>query len=170
MTAKHKEVNAMATKRSIQKMKFDKVATKHYGFKFNVRTDADIIAALDAQQNKQSFVKDAIRAYLEKEKEDTDRALYIYRADVTDPFTNGDYQMGEVSLCEYGDEWRGDIGGYLDNLYDGEADIRGEEALGAVRQNFGGLDPAAGTIRVVCHDGKPDIVYWVSGKLADWAA
>ena len=75
MAAKHKEVNAMATaKKNASNARYDMKSTKHYGFKFNVGTDADIIAALDAQQNKQSFVKDAIRAYLAamEEKEGTE--------------------------------------------------------------------------------------------------
>ena len=94
--------------------------------------------------------------------------LYIYQAEVAETLTDGEYQMEEISLCEYSDDWNGDVSGYLDNIYGGEADIRGEE-LGAVRQNFGGLDPVEGSIRVVCYGGKPSIVYWASAKLASWA-
>ena len=47
--------------------RYDAKSTKHYGFKFNVRTDADIIEALDAAPNKQALIKKALRAYIGKE-------------------------------------------------------------------------------------------------------
>lgn len=46
--------------------RYDAKSTKHYGFKFNLKTDADIIAALDAAPNKQALIKEALRAYLER--------------------------------------------------------------------------------------------------------
>lgn len=47
--------------------RYDAKSTRHYGFKFNVNTDADLIAALDAAPNKQALVKQALRAYIGKE-------------------------------------------------------------------------------------------------------
>lgn len=47
--------------------RYDAKSTKHYGFKLNVKTDADLIAALEAAPNKQALVKAAMRAYIEKE-------------------------------------------------------------------------------------------------------
>lgn len=49
--------------------RYDAKSTKHYGFKFNIKTDADIIAALDAAPNKQALIKEALRAYIGKEKD-----------------------------------------------------------------------------------------------------
>lgn len=43
--------------------RYDAKSTRHYGFKFNVKTDADIIAALDAAPNKQALIKEALRAH-----------------------------------------------------------------------------------------------------------
>lgn len=47
--------------------KYDALNTKHYGFKFNKKTDADLIAWLDSIENKQSYLKDLIRANMGKE-------------------------------------------------------------------------------------------------------
>ena len=52
----------MPTKRSISNMRYDRKATKHYGFKFNIVTDADIIKRLDEQPIIQSYIKSLIRA------------------------------------------------------------------------------------------------------------
>lgn len=41
--------------------KWDKENTRQVKFKFNIRTDADIIAHLEAQQNVQGYVKKLIR-------------------------------------------------------------------------------------------------------------
>ena len=43
--------------------KYDAANTKRLPLKLNLKTDADIFAILDAQPNKQGFVKAAIRAY-----------------------------------------------------------------------------------------------------------
>lgn len=50
--------------------RYDAKSTKHYGFKFNLKTDADIIEALDAAPNKQALIKEALRAYIGKERKD----------------------------------------------------------------------------------------------------
>lgn len=96
--------------------------------------------------------------------------IYIYSAAISPCYsTNGEYEMGETDLCEYGDEWNGDVRGYVENLYDFEPEIHDETALSAVRQNFGGLDPLPGSILVVFHDGEPEAVYWASAIRAGWA-
>ena len=42
--------------------RYDKANTKQVKFKFNLKTDADILARLDAQKNVQGYVKALIRA------------------------------------------------------------------------------------------------------------
>ena len=44
--------------------RYDAKMAYKLGLKFNRKTDADIIAALDAAPNKQAFVKEALRQYL----------------------------------------------------------------------------------------------------------
>lgn len=41
---------------------YDKQSTRFIGLKFNNRTDADIIKMLESQANKQSYIKQLIRA------------------------------------------------------------------------------------------------------------
>ncbi len=43
--------------------RYDAKSTKHYGFKLNCGTDADIIEMLDAAENKQALFKAAMRKY-----------------------------------------------------------------------------------------------------------
>lgn len=49
--------------------RYDKENTYRINFKFNNRTDADIVEMLKSVDNRQAFVKAAIRAYI---KRDTD--------------------------------------------------------------------------------------------------
>lgn len=44
--------------------KYDAKATRQYHLKLNLKTDADIIAALDAQPSAQGYIKTLIRADL----------------------------------------------------------------------------------------------------------
>ena len=46
--------------------KYDKTHTKQYKFKFNIKTDADIIARLDEVDNKQRYIKRLIRQDIAK--------------------------------------------------------------------------------------------------------
>ena len=46
--------------------------TKPFYFRFNIRTDADIIAHLDAQPNKLGYIKALIRADIDKFPTSTD--------------------------------------------------------------------------------------------------
>lgn len=52
----------MPTQRSLSQMRYDKQSSKHYGMKLNLKTDADIIAALEKQPSFQSYIKTLIRA------------------------------------------------------------------------------------------------------------
>lgn len=48
------------------KMKYDAKATKQLMLKLNLTTDADILAKLDAVGNKQGYIKELIRADLNR--------------------------------------------------------------------------------------------------------
>ena len=50
--------------------RYDAANTKRYALKLNIKTDADILAALDAETNKQAYIKKALRAYAGNMKED----------------------------------------------------------------------------------------------------
>ena len=58
----------MPTKRALSQMKFDKENTRRYGFKLNIRTDADIIAHLEKQGSMQGYIKQLIRQDIAREK------------------------------------------------------------------------------------------------------
>lgn len=49
--------------------RYDAANTRFFGLKLNIRTDADILAALDAETNKQAYIKKALRAYAEQKEE-----------------------------------------------------------------------------------------------------
>lgn len=51
------------------KNRYDKANTKQVKFKFNLKTDADILAHLDAQENVQGYVKALIRADIARNNE-----------------------------------------------------------------------------------------------------
>lgn len=48
--------------------KYDKANTRDIKFKFNLKTDADILEKLDSVPNKQGYVKDLIRTDIAKSK------------------------------------------------------------------------------------------------------
>lgn len=48
--------------RNLQSEKWDRENTRQVKFKFNLRTDSDILDMLDAQDNIQGYVKSLIRA------------------------------------------------------------------------------------------------------------
>lgn len=52
----------MATKRSISQARYDKESTRQIRLKLNLKTDADVLARLDAQANMQGYIKSLIRA------------------------------------------------------------------------------------------------------------
>lgn len=49
------------TSQSKASQKYDKVNTKQITFKFNLRTDADILEKLDSVPNRQGYIKELIR-------------------------------------------------------------------------------------------------------------
>lgn len=58
----------MPTKQSARQMKFNKESVKVYRLSLNIRTDADIIAKLDSLPSKQGYIKQLIRADMDKQK------------------------------------------------------------------------------------------------------
>lgn len=154
----------------------DKKNARTFSLKFSLNTDADIIAHLNQQENKQSYIKRLIRADIaansRMQESSTNReesaamtSIDIYVAGISETLTDGEYQMGEISTCEYGEEWDGNVQGYVENMMDGdELEMRGEEELGRVQQNFGGLAPIPGSIVVLCREGKPVEIYWASSQ------
>ena len=57
----------MALKESIRKYNKEKAYIRRYGLKYNINTDADIIAWLEKQPSMQGAIKVLIRAQIEKE-------------------------------------------------------------------------------------------------------
>ena len=55
-------------------LKWQKMATKSYSFRFHRENDADIIAYLDAVDNRHQFIRDAGRDAMNKEKKGADKA------------------------------------------------------------------------------------------------
>ena len=55
-------------KRKKYKMEYDKTNTRPFKFKFNIKTDADIITVMDILPNKQKYIKELIRADLKNKK------------------------------------------------------------------------------------------------------
>lgn len=49
-------------------IKYDKANTRQITFKFNLKTDADILERLDAVDNRQGYIKELIRNDMESEK------------------------------------------------------------------------------------------------------
>lgn len=48
--------------------RYDAANTRQIKFKFNIKTDADILARLDAVPNKQGYIKKLIREDLKRNK------------------------------------------------------------------------------------------------------
>ena len=47
---------------------YDKTMTRPFKFKFNIKTDTDIITLMDLLPNKQKYIKELIRADLKSKK------------------------------------------------------------------------------------------------------
>ena len=54
--------------RRAYKAAYDKAMTRPSKFKFNIKTDADIITVMDILPNKQKYIKELIRADLKNKK------------------------------------------------------------------------------------------------------
>lgn len=52
-------------RKSENQKRYDDNNTKRYGFKLNIKSDADIIAKLDSVPNKQDYIRTLIRKDLE---------------------------------------------------------------------------------------------------------
>ena len=57
-------------KRTARQSKWDSANTRKVGFKFMLKSDADILEALDQAENKAEFVRKAIRFYIANHKEE----------------------------------------------------------------------------------------------------
>ena len=59
----------MATEAKIRaNAKYDKANTQQILLKLNKKTDADILEVINAQDNKQGFLKECIREYMKRHK------------------------------------------------------------------------------------------------------
>lgn len=88
--------------------RYDAKSTKHYGFKFNIKTDADIIAALDASPNKQALIKEALRTYIGKETTMYDellKAAIKYDASFEDKKALADWLFQHGNTGWNGEAW-----------------------------------------------------------------
>jgi len=52
----------MGSRRTETKARYDKANTRHFHLKYNLKTDADILAQLDKQSSIQGYIKSLIRA------------------------------------------------------------------------------------------------------------
>lgn len=52
-----------------RKAEYDRINTRQIKLKLNLETDADILAALDATENKQGYIKALIRADIQGKEE-----------------------------------------------------------------------------------------------------
>ena len=57
-------MTSVAKKKS--KARFDKLNTRHFGMKLNIRTDADIISRLNEVGSVQTYIKELIREDIER--------------------------------------------------------------------------------------------------------
>ena len=53
---------------------YNRLNTKHFALKLNLKTDADIIAELEKQENLQGYIKRVIRAEIERNREEQEGA------------------------------------------------------------------------------------------------
>ena len=58
----------MAKRQTINHYKYDAAHTRRFVLKLNNKTDADIIATVEAQESMQGYIKQAIREKIERER------------------------------------------------------------------------------------------------------
>lgn len=81
--------------------------TRHYGITLNTRTDADLIAALDVAPAKQTLIKQALRAYIERSNTMIDMKYYKQAVELMDDeireemHRERDWETDEEFLREY---------------------------------------------------------------------
>jgi hypothetical protein len=76
---------------------------KTYTFRFNKKHDADVIAAIEHQDNKQGYVKQLVRADIERSKNMTN----IKATNITVNGHRFDYQLTDGTLLHVS-EWNGE--------------------------------------------------------------
>ena len=64
----------MGTPRTKAANKYHKEHCRQYCLRFNKGTDADVIARIEAQENKQGYIKELIRRDIAKEDSDVGQA------------------------------------------------------------------------------------------------
>lgn len=58
----------MGSKKTETKARYDATHTRHYHLKYNLNTDADVIAHLDKQESTQGYIKTIIRQDIAKQE------------------------------------------------------------------------------------------------------
>lgn len=61
----------MAVPRSIRDARYNAKSSKRYALKFNVKTDADLIAKLDSVPSVNGYIRQLIREDIERERRGT---------------------------------------------------------------------------------------------------
>lgn len=61
----------MAVPRSIRDARYNAKSSKRYALKFNVKTDADLIAKLDSVSSVNGYIRQLIREDIERERRGT---------------------------------------------------------------------------------------------------
>lgn len=86
----------------------------------------------------------------------------IYYAGLNYNVCDETYEMIDSTECEYGDEWNGDVQGYIENLDIEEAyTLEDESALGNIHQPST-WNPIPGSIYVMMINGEPSEIYWAT--------
>lgn len=86
----------MATRQSISQMKYDKANTRFYGLKFNIKTDADLIARITEKGSIQGYIKQLIRDDIARTR--SEKAEGEKNRSVPDFETESDEQKGKGVL------------------------------------------------------------------------
>ncbi len=60
----------MPTRDTIRQAAYDKANCRRFQLKFNLRTDADVLAQLDRQKSVQGYIRDLIRADIAAQSHD----------------------------------------------------------------------------------------------------
>lgn len=80
----------------------------------------------------------------------------IYYAMISPTTTEGEYQVGEHCVAEYGLGWNGNVYGYLDNMLD-DPEIISSTYDGAIYDIPDGED-----YHYLIYDGKPFQMFWAA--------
>ncbi len=111
---------------TLAQRKYDAANCKFYHLKFNLRTDADVIAKLESVRSKQDYIRKLIRKDNEEEATmektlytaiiENDEGIHLIRKAIADP--TAEYEDFEYAMQNKAEE----LGGELYCIYD-QADI-----------------------------------------------